>query len=108
METMKTKMALGDILFDECITNLNVESKNGTEIYFNGELLEYWDYLSIEFEEPFKASKDEEIDGVLIFGDGTIEFHLKSCESLNWGDFNDDIVREIIKKIMKLNYKNLA
>lgn len=55
-----------------------------------------WDeYEFIEFKTPFPY-EDDLIDGILFFGDATIEFHFqKSCEAENWATFDIDTITRV-------------
>lgn len=53
-------------------------------------------YVDIE---PIDYDGDQ-IDSVLVFAEGTIEFHLKNEEdALNWTYFPEDICKEVIKRM---------
>ena len=52
--------------------------------------------------------KDDSIDGILFFGDGCLEFHLKDDkDALNWTEFEKDIIDMVIVElknfILKIN-----
>ena len=62
----------------------------------DGAILKSNDYCTITIENPLPYENDR-IDGVWVFGDGTIEFHLENeCEALNWNDFDCDLIEKII------------
>ena len=50
---------------------------------------------------PNEVELDEDsIDGVLIFGDGTIEFHLKNeQDAINWTGFSEEVVEKVIGQL---------
>lgn len=55
------------------------------------------EYIGFENTIPYKGNH---IDGVLIFGDGTIEFHEKeSEEAFNWVDYPIEIIQNIIDRL---------
>ena len=95
---MVTKIMLGDKLIELSMTILGLSSIGNGEIYNNGVLLDWDNFESIEIE-PIPYDEDN-IDGVLIFGDATIEFHLENeCDALNWADFDEKIIIQVIKKL---------
>lgn len=59
-----------------------------------------WDdmeYIELGNTIPYNNSH---IDGVLIFGDGTIEFHEKeSEEAFNWADYPINIIISVIERL---------
>jgi hypothetical protein len=55
-------------------------------------------YIDIE---PYKFFADV-IDSVLIFSDGTVEFHMKLEEdAYNWCEFPIDVIRDVLKLTLK-------
>lgn len=55
------------------------------------------EYIALENTIPYKGNH---IDGVLIFGDGTIEFHEKEIEeAFNWADYPIDIIIGVIDRL---------
>lgn len=58
-----------------------------------------WDSMEEIAITPFEYDGDR-IDGVLFFGDGTVEFHLEnSQEAINWAEFPNEIIRRVIDAI---------
>jgi hypothetical protein len=56
---------------------------------------QYVDITPIEYD-------GDKIDGVLLFGDGTIEFHYASCmEAINYADFPFEIMDKVIENLIK-------
>ena len=54
-------------------------------------------YIDIE---PYKWGFDT-IDSVLVFADGTIEFHLREEEdAYNWATFQKEVVDDILKRVI--------
>jgi len=95
---MVSKIVLGDKLIELVMTILGLSSIGNGEIYNNGVLLDWDNFESIEIE-PIPYDEDN-IDGVLIFGDATIEFHLENeCDALNWSEFDEKIIIQVIKKL---------
>ena len=46
--------------------------------------------------------EDDVVDGVLFFGDGTIEFHLANDgDAVNWADFDVDFIKMIIRELKR-------
>lgn len=50
---------------------------------------------------PNEVELDEDsIDGILIFGDGTIEFHYKNeQDAINWTGFSEEVVEKVIGQL---------
>ena len=100
---MKFRNALGDKLVSVCSSYLNISFDDDLNTYVNGKIFEPYDYEFIEIPNVIPYENDC-IDGILIFGDGTIEFHLKdSEEAFNWNEFNNEIIIIILKQMIKLN-----
>lgn len=98
-ETISYKLFLGDILVKKCVEILNLIVNDEGEIISNNIVLKSHDYLTILIEEPIIYKKDR-INGILFFGDGTIQFHLeKECISQNWAVFPIDLIKKIMRKI---------
>lgn len=43
------------------------------------------------------------IDGVMIFGDGTIEFHELDEQAYNWADYENTIITQILNELKSIN-----
>ena len=57
------------------------------------------DYEEIKLPNEVELDEDS-IDGVLIFGDGTIEFHLKNeQDAINWTGFSEEVVEKVIGQL---------
>ena len=55
------------------------------------------EYISFNNSIPYS---DGHLDGLLIFGDGTIEFHEKeSEEAFNWADYPIEIIQSVIDRL---------
>jgi hypothetical protein len=55
------------------------------------------EYIGFENTIPYN---NNHIDGLLIFGDGTIEFHEKeSEEAFNWADYPIEIIQSVIDRL---------
>lgn len=64
-------------------------------------ILEWTDYEYVEIDEI--QLENDSIDGVLFFGDGTIEFHYKEeKDAENWANFDMDIIRNVIENLEKI------
>ena len=80
------------------------------EVYFDRDnnILEWTDYEMIDLPNsiPYKDEEndvDDYIDGVLYFGDGTIEFHFQECmDAENWARFDIEIMRKVIAELETL------
>lgn len=65
------------------------------------DLLEWDDYEYIEIT-PVKTENDR-INGVLLFGDGTIEFHYEnSQEAINYAEHSFEIIDKVIDTLARL------
>ncbi|MDD7592343.1 MAG: hypothetical protein PUJ92_05070 [Bacilli bacterium] len=95
---MVSKVILWDKLTDLVIETLGLSIKRNGNIYQNGVLLDWDNFAYIDLE-PIQYDEDI-IDAVFIFGDATIEFHLKNdCETLNWSEFDSNIIIQVIKQL---------
>lgn len=95
---MVSELVLGDRLIELAMTILGLSFNENGEIYDNGVLLDWDSFESIDIE-PIQLNEDS-INGVLIFGDATIEFHLASeCDALNWAHFDVNTITQVIKKL---------
>ena len=96
-ESLK-KIRLYDTLVNELITALELSVVEGG-IMNNGEIMEWHDLESVSLFNPIPYENDR-IDGVLLFGDGTIEFHLENDgDAINWADFSNDYIKMIIEEL---------
>ena len=63
------------------------------------------DYEAIKLPNEVELDKDS-IDGVLIFGDGTIEFHLKNEQDApNWAKFSEEVIEKVIEQLERVWYE---
>ena len=71
----------------------------------NSSPMERTDYEIIK--PPNEIDLDEDsIDSVLIFGDGTIEFHLKNeQDAINWAEFSEEINEKVIEQLERVWYE---
>ena len=61
--------------------------------------MEWTDHEAIHLPNEVELDEDS-IDGVLIFGDGTIEFHLKNeQDAINWAKFSEEVVEKVIGQL---------
>lgn len=66
----------------------------------NHKILEWDEYQYVDIN-PIEYDGDK-IDGVLLFGDGTLEFHYKnSMEAINYADFPFEIIDKVIENLIK-------
>ena len=102
MKTKKNimkKLALGDKLTKECMRVLNLSINNDGCVINDGDIMDWNDWECISLFSPISYEGDR-IDGVLFFGDGTIEFHLENdCDAINWIDLSNDYIKMIIEKL---------
>jgi hypothetical protein len=65
--------------------------------------LEPYDYEFIELPNSI-TYEDDFIDGVLFFGDGTIEFHFKeNMDAENWASFDESIILSVINELKTIS-----
>lgn len=101
------KINLYDTLVNELITALELSVVEGG-IMNNGEIMEWHDLESLSLFNPIPYENDR-IDGVLLFGDGTIEFHLENDgDALNWAEFTNDYIKMIIQELQEKQYSKFA
>ena len=66
----------------------------------NHKILEWDEYQYVDII-PIEYDGDK-IDGVLLFGDGTLEFHYEnSMEAINYADFPFDAIDKVIENLIK-------
>ena len=94
------KFELYESLF-ECMMkgcNLSVNSWDGIIYTEDNDVLEWDECEFFSFPTPI-----ENIDGILLFGDGTIEFHDKNTQdAYNWGDYENDFIETIVKYFLAI------
>ena len=57
------------------------------------------DYETIKLPNEVELDEDS-IDGVLIFGDGTMEFHYKNLQdAINWAEFSEEVIEKVIGQL---------
>ena len=95
------KLALSDKLTKECMRVLNLTIDEDGRVINNGDIMEWDELESISLYNPIPCEEgDDRIDGVLFFGDGTIEFHLENDgDALNWAEFSNDYIKMIIEEL---------
>ena len=68
-------------------------------IMVNGSPMEWTDHEVIDLPNEVELDEDS-IDGILIFGDGTIEFHYKNeQDAINWTEFSDEVIEKVIEQL---------
>lgn len=66
------------------------------------------DYEVIKLPNEVELDKDS-IDSVLIFGDGTMEFHLKNeQDAINWAEFSEEINEKVIEQLERVWYESCS
>lgn len=104
MGTLKNslrKLALYDTLSKECMRVLNLTIDEDGRVINNGDIMEWDEMESISLYNPIPCEEENDrIDGVLFFGDGTIEFHLeRECDAINFSEFSNDYIKMIIEEL---------
>ena len=65
----------------------------------NGSIMEWTDYAFIDLPNEVELDEDS-IDSILIFGDGTIEFHYKNeQDAVNWAEFSEEVNEKVIEQL---------
>ena len=65
----------------------------------NDSPMEWTDYETIDLPNEVELDEDS-INGVLFFGDGTIEFHYKNGQdAINWAEFNEEVIEKVIEQL---------
>lgn len=65
----------------------------------NDSTMDLTDYEVIKLPNEVKLDEDS-IDYVLIFGDGTMEFHLKNeQDAFNWAEFSEEVIEKVIGQL---------
>ncbi len=65
----------------------------------NDSPMEWTDYETINLPNEVELDEDS-INGVLFFGDGTIEFHYKNRQdAINWAVFSEEVVEKVIEQL---------
>ena len=65
----------------------------------NSSPMERTDYETIKLPNEIDLDEDS-IDSVLIFGNGTIEFHLKNEQDApNWAKFSEEVIEKVIGQL---------
>lgn len=65
----------------------------------NDSPMKWTDYETIDLPNEVELDEDS-IDGVLIFGDGTIEFHLKNeQDAINWTGVSEEVIEKVIEQL---------
>ena len=79
---------------------LGIDWNDEVDLYMvNGSTMEWTDQEVIDLPNGVKLDEDS-IDGVLIFGDGTIEFHLKNeQDAINWVKFSNEVIEKVIEQL---------
>ena len=93
------KIRYFDNLFNLAIVVSSLNIKDGILYDANGDELNWDDMEFVDLNKPIYY-KGNHIDGLLIFGDGTIEFHEKESEdAFNFADYPIEIIISVIKQL---------
>ena len=79
---------------------LGIDWNDEVDLYMvNGSTMEWTDHEVIDLPNEVELDEDS-IDGILIFGDGTIEFHYKNeQDAINWTEFSDEVIEKVIEQL---------
>lgn len=79
---------------------LGIDWNDEANLYMvNGSTMEWTDHEVIDLPNEVELDEDS-IDGVLIFGDSTIEFHLKNeQDAINWTGFSEEVIEKVIGQL---------
>lgn len=86
------KLYLFDELLAHAIIGAKISVNDGIMCDSNGNEMSWEDYDGVSFKKPIPGTN---IDGYLIFGDGTLEFHEINEEAFNWGDYPIEIIEKV-------------
>ena len=95
------RMLANEIRLITLIRNiLGIDWNDEVDSYMvNGSTMEWTDCETIDLPNEVELDEDS-IDGVLIFGDGTIEFHYKNeQDAINWTEFSDEVIEKVIEQL---------
>ena len=86
---------------------LRIDWNDEVDLYMvNGSTMEWTDHEAIDLPNEVKLAEDS-IDGVLLFGDGTIEFHYKNeQDAINWTEFSDEVIEKVIEQLELVWHNN--
>lgn len=88
-----------DTLLSLAIVASGIKVEDDIMLDSEGKELAWEDMEYIELENTIPYSNGH-LDGLLIFGDGTIEFHDKdSEEAFNWSEFPIEIIQKVIDRL---------
>ena len=79
---------------------LGIDWNDEVDLYMvNGSTMEWTDHEVIDLPNEVKLDEDS-IDGVLLFGNGTIEFHYKNeQDAINWAEFSEEVIEKVIEQL---------
>lgn len=93
------KISYFDTLLSLTIVASGIKVKDDIMYDSEDNELAWEDMEYISFENTIPYNKNH-IDGLLIFGDATIEFHEKeSEEAFNWADYPIEIIQSVIDRL---------
>lgn len=73
------------------------EKLNSLKYKGSNEVLRWEEYESITLPNEVKEEEGDYIDAVLMFGDGTLEYHLKNEEdAINWSEFSEETNMDVL------------
>lgn len=97
-----TKIRLNDFILFSTAWELAWQDIAKEEGWLENEDIYPWDFTERDIE-PLGIEKDgetEQILGIMVFADGTIEFREKtSQEALNWTDYSVEVNTEVLRRI---------
>lgn len=95
MNDIISKLNIFDELFAHALIAGNMSVKDDIIIDSDGNEMSWEDCDFIPFKKCIQC-EDYCIDGILLFGDGTLEFHdANTEEAFNWADFPLEFIEEI-------------
>ena len=100
--TILEKIYLGDILLlaSSELLGISTNYTNDGLMDIDGNDMEWDDMCALDIE-PLQLS-DCVIDGIIMFGDGTLEFRQNDNDAVNWCEFNVNDLKTILNEISKL------
>ena len=83
------------------------EEQNCLKYKGSNEVLKWDQYRTITLPNEVKEEEGDSIDAVLMFGDGTLEYHLKNEEdAINWSEFSAETNIDVLYQLYEIDFAN--
>ena len=101
---MENKIKYFDLLLNEVIRIKGITFNDNDDMLDNqSNIIDWTDYEYIVLPNIINN-----INGVMIFGDGTIEFHELDEQAYNWADYENTIIIQILNELKSINKHSLT